>query len=106
MKLHEETWTVAGDKIDGHTFGPWRVFDGSGHLLCTVGDGCSNPDAAKLVSAAPEMASLLLDVEWHGRYEDRVGEPRSGCVSCACAVGESHSAWCELDAILKKAGVR
>ena len=115
MKPWEETWVCAGVVIDGHTFGPWRVFSKTpGHLVCTVGDGCSNPDAANMVAAAPELVRVLLAIE--AKAISDVSE----CGACGQPVTYwiadsgrdyhdpylGHEVDCALDAALAKAGVR
>lgn len=61
-KAHEETWTVLADWADQETkarFGPWHVVNERKQAIGTFGDGCSNPDRAKLVAQAPALARAL-----------------------------------------------
>ena len=55
---------------------------------------------ARLASAAPDMARVLLAVEWWGEVD---GEPTCPC--CDHAATEHHPE-CDLDLSLRKAGLR
>lgn len=105
-KPHEVDWLVLPAE-----FGPWRVVSKRGHIMATVGDGCSTrADGADLVAAAPEMARLLLDLEWQGG--DVAGN--AICPSC-CADKYPPGDWnakpvhrpdCKLDALIERLGLR
>lgn len=119
-KPWEEQWVMIPGSVDVGPprveFGPWRILS-RGNSIAVVGDGCSNSDAARLMSAAPDMARVLLEVEWRGADEEG-----SKCPSChASAYGKpmhdvdgkylgcetgTHDEDCALLAALKKAGVR
>jgi hypothetical protein len=84
MKPHEETWTVLGDDV--------HIQDGGAHVVGPFGDSAT----AKLAACAPEMARMLMGLSaW-------------GCPICEQVVGEGqeHCDDCELDALLRRAGVR
>lgn len=89
MKPHEETWEYDGDHI---------VMRGTDHRLLWPGDS----ERAKLAAAAPEMATLLRDMEWSGDDE------RAGyyCPSCNGLQLKGHRSDCRLEACLRKAGLR
>lgn len=60
------------------------------------------PDRAKLAAAAPEMARLLLALEWAGN----IGQGGYGCAECSGeARHKKHYPDCALLAVLRKAGV-
>ena len=89
MKVWEETWDENGDMPD------W-----SEH----------NNARAKLAACAPEMARMLLAVEWKGDAGDW-GPACPFCHALEPGLGNpgsvpGHRAGCELNALLKKAGVR
>jgi hypothetical protein len=65
----------------------------------------AKPPVAQLVAAAPEMARLLLQMEWAGRF-GYGGESDPACFFCNVFEGYAHKSDCALDAALKKAGVR
>jgi hypothetical protein len=54
-----------------------------------------------LAAAAPDMARVLLAIEW----SDTANEP-DGCPSCGEPKHIGHDVDCALDAALRKAGVR
>jgi len=87
VKPHEETDWEAEDFVD-----VW--FDSRPEVL--------NERLARqrLASAAPDMARVLLEIEY---------SPNDGiwfCPSCDCRVTDGHAPDCALDAALRKAGVR
>lgn len=101
MKVWEETWEADED----------RVWDPKERV--TIAFGPMAEDAAKLCAAAPEMARLLLKLEWRGAYQVGIGD---GCDSCCpdCEMpapilvhekSHLHAPDCELAAVLRKAGV-
>lgn len=98
-KPWEETWAVEREDLiadDGtRSLAPWWNVSRSATSL--VGTEFRE-EAAKLVAAAPDMARVLLDIEWsaeEGRF----------CPSCLHGRGEGHSDACALKAALMKAGL-
>jgi hypothetical protein len=89
MKPHEEQW--------GHDQAGLRTpRDGVGYVEVAM-----ESDAhARLASAAPDMARVLLSVEWDGNADEDI------CPSCYQHEAMGHAADCALDAALHKAGVR
>jgi hypothetical protein len=121
-KPWEEAW-----KIGASEFGPWNVVNDRGNRVATVGDGCSNRDAARLIAAAPDMARLLLEYEWSASagYEGEY----AACPSCGGIYPQNwdedveilgqpgaslrghnshrdHKSDCAWVAVMKKAGLR
>lgn len=91
MKAHEETW-----EADVGNFGCGKVVGDSIYAE----DGCAadvSYDAARLASAAPEMARLLCEMSWPNN--DRCPAP-----TCHGIAGE-HTPDCPLIAVLTKAGL-
>jgi hypothetical protein len=93
-KAHVETYTDE----EGHEHNAsWCVVDTDrAHVVAD----CLSEDAARLVSAAPDMARVLLAVEW---IRGRDGEE---CCSSCDEIRPDHDEACALDAALRKAGVR
>jgi hypothetical protein len=110
MKPWEETWN-ADPRDDEYVSTIGRV-------------GLRGDGRAPLASAAPDMARVLLAVEWSGKV-DYVGDGGYECCPSCCGVapgferltdavddiarGRSvagHKRDCVLDAALRKAGVR
>lgn len=104
MELWEETWTAEPENDEPDSL--WMVLD-SESPRCLVADTISEAQS-RLIAAAPDMARVLLEVEWSAQnqygqaqcpscrgdeYKD--GEPRTG-----------HEEHCALFAALQKAGVR
>jgi hypothetical protein len=56
-------------------------------------------ERAKLAAAAPEMARMLVELEWSG------SEQVHQCASCFAYKHEGHADNCRLVAVLRKAGV-
>lgn len=117
-KPWEETWEYRAPKADIGYVTPFQTVCG---FLSVDEDAELNPpeDArarAKIASAAPEMARLLLALEWSGSecYYDgcdavcpccRKEGPRKSRFSAKILGGE-HAEDCALAAVLRKAGVR
>jgi len=119
MKPWEENWIAEeGDVI---TSSGECIFDESD---CGVASKAVHEPRASLASAAPDMARVLLSLEWSGRL-DYVGDGGYNCCpSCGGVAPEdagSHDARhdvsrgrnvvghrddCAWDAALRKAGVR
>lgn len=98
MSAKAETWIVVPNHVHGvGGVGPWNIITDQGLRVATVGDGCSTAERARLVSAAPDMARSLVKVEW--------GHEGVWCSSCG-GRRPRHSTDCELDAALRKAGLR
>lgn len=64
-------------------------------------------ESARLASAAPEMARVLLAIEWSGMEWNRSGGS-TRCPSCRsqAVTARRHAPNCALDAAIRKAGVR
>lgn len=84
MRAHEETWELDEDGI--------RLPDDHGFPV-TVRGPFARREQAQLMSAAPEMARVLLALE-------------QDCPACNALRFGTHAATCRLIAALKKAGVR
>lgn len=113
LKPWEETWEY-------ERAGSMRMPDGDAHFGPLAGDVSEdNVARARLASAAPEMARVLLDTEWSGWD----GENGMACPSCGAPawvppirhdadgkyVGHTegtHRPDCPLDSALRKAGIR
>lgn len=96
MKPWEETWEAEHeDSLDYITRGP----DG---FIAGFDD---QKERATLAAAAPEMARVLLALEWKGA---ELGDDctYAVCPSCGAYKGEvGHAPDCGLVAVLRKAGV-
>ncbi len=126
MKAHEETWELTEDWVDDdgkrHTN---DVINGSStEVFLSASDSY---DRLRLAAAAPEMARLLLELQWAGDEGGYDGRP---CCPCCYALPPEkvhrpsvridaytrteardeilygkHSDDCRLVAVLRKAGV-
>jgi hypothetical protein len=78
---------------------------GLGHpAYCPECDGPCQHRGSILASAAPDMAHVLLEVEWEGMV---YGDSEPCCPTClGKKVIGIHEPGCALDAALRKAGVR
>lgn len=65
---------------------------------CGVDSDPLDEDRAKLASAAPDMARMLLRFEWC--------LAPGGCPACNNLMPYEHKADCKLDDLFRKAGVR
>jgi hypothetical protein len=108
MKPHEETWEAREDSV----YCP--------ATRTTVAFGPMDEDTARFVAAAPDLARVLLAVEWHRVLIQ--GDEAWVCPSCGnerldpgdeeklpalVAAGMlGHRPDCALDGALRKAGVR
>jgi hypothetical protein len=101
----DETWEAkygACDPDDRGSIEIWHVRFPDEHAVYLYDD----EDRARLASAAPDMVRVLLAVEWEG------GDSFAFCPSCGGLrdglSGEppGHRADRDLDAALRKAGVR
>lgn len=96
MRPLEETWVVDDD------IPPVQVLSQSGEEICEL--PTRDTARASMIAAAPDMARVLLDIEWEGI--------NGHCPSCMGSRyipgGERapHRHYCALDASLRKAGVR
>lgn len=86
----EEEWFVEppDDELPGYPI-----------LNAAGGWSCMREDKAKLASAAPDMARLLLELEW--TFGDI-----AACPSCIRWYPSGHADDCEWLRAMKKAGVR
>lgn len=104
MKPWEETWRWNGlHPLD--VFGP----DGGDLLFegAVIRNDSDGPERAKLAAAAPEMARLLLELEWadpRNHWSDD-GANSNGCCVCGEYKKDGHKPDCALVAVLRKAGV-
>ncbi len=109
MKPWEETWVAHKDcVVDEPTWKTVFVIheDSRVDLGYEGADRWLNRERAQLVSAAPDMARVLLEMEWRGFPLPRIGnEECATCVGCGDR-RPSHKPSCMLDAALRKAGVR
>lgn len=100
MKPWEETWKAHWDSDYSVNL---RTTEGR-----TVGTfGAGGPEGvarAELAAAAPDMARVLLAVEWAGRSSQ--GGDDGMCPACDRWKERGHMPDCALDAALRKAGVR
>jgi hypothetical protein len=95
MKPWDEYWSAAGEQVEGEADVTWRVH-GEGIVIAANVD----EDRALLMAAAPDMARVLLAVEWGGEHEVAL------CPTCAQWKKDGHASDCKLDSALRKAGVR
>jgi hypothetical protein len=93
MKVWEETW----EALDGWVVAQAR--DTNKNVALAADRRIGYEADAKLMAAAPDMARVLLAVEWGGLTDP--------CAHVCPACGRSeHTPDCALDAALRKAGVR
>lgn len=103
----EETWRAVhgrDEPDDGYIHGGrWTVSATPGHSgWCSDGgyDGYGmTEERAKLAACAPELARLILAVEWEWGYGDR-------CPWCKNGKEPGHDPACSMLAVLRKAGLR
>lgn len=106
----EETWVAEYGDCDPDDRGSieiWHTSFPDGHAVYLYDD----ESRARLISAAPDMARVLLAIEWEGETTDEGRCDR--CPSCGrypptelALRDEGHATDCALDAALRKAGVR
>lgn len=89
-KPHEQTWKL-GRGYEQAIPGLY-IADESGCVV--VSDDQIIDECMPLIACAPEMARMLLELEWTGE---------TGCLLCG---QQEHVADCALDTVLRKAGVR
>jgi hypothetical protein len=120
MKPHEQTWHVvrAGAAYDitdawSRGAGPSYTFspdpDANGWETDAGAWGYGLPrDVATLAAAAPDLVRALLAVEWGDGTRCPSCGTKSGlsCTYEECDGVHTHATNCELDAALRKAGVR
>lgn len=105
-KVWEETWVQQRYVVE-------MAGDSGRHLGQFVDDeddpddpGCDR-DRAQLAAAAPEMARLLLELEWAGGFTYPYDTGTTSCCPvCTAEPSEGHEKDCKLVAVLVKAGVR
>ena len=106
MKPWEETWTFDGEREGG------CILENDTAVMYTCGPDDPEYHAPRghLASAAPDMARVLLEIEWRA---GEFGDPDAGgrCPSClgyepSGSPDDGHHVDCALDAALRKAGVR
>lgn len=101
-------WPESGGSLyvalpDG-TAGHWEV----DRRIIETDSGAYGPYGAHraLIAAAPDMARVLLAIEWNGPSAWQAGASGS-CPSCGAQEGDGkHRDGCALEAALRKAGVR
>lgn len=123
MKAHEETWDERGERIDlceeEKPYGMVaKYMIATFHCHQDKGD-CNEAARAKLAAAAPEMARLLLEVQWASQEGDE-GALSPQCLFCEAYANarwevpgdvtsrllrDDHKPDCKLIAVLRKAGV-
>jgi len=93
MKPWDETWTA-----DWHyDYSVTILRDNSFRVALFNAGGPEGVARAKLAAAAPDMARLLLTLEWSsGDF----------CPCCGQKDGSEHLSHCEWLAVMRKAGVR
>jgi hypothetical protein len=69
------------------------------------GGGLLAHDRCELAAAAPDMARVLLAIEWGGHCMS-YGHHCPSCGAYPCDGEKGHKPDCALDAALRKAGVR
>jgi hypothetical protein len=99
---HEETWEIEypSEEVPGN----WVVRKRHGGSLF-VSMPRSEPvqmcrSRGQLATAAPEMARLLLEMQWGAQVQDQ-----RGCQCCLRFPEEGHAPDCKLVAALRKAGI-
>lgn len=98
MKPWEEEWTTKGHVDEVRT---WEV--GAFGYARLQAKGEDYEVIARFASAAPDMARLLLEIEWTAPGD--VGAVNA-CPFCDRWQRDGHAPDCALDAALRKAGVR
>ncbi len=105
-----ETWHLSNDDDDGYA--DQTVVDDTGQWLAQYMVSLECPaeavdavDArcaarARLASAAPDMARMLLEIEWASR------DVALECPKCRVREDSGHGPNCALIAALRKAGLR
>lgn len=103
----DETWTAKYGECDPDDRGSieiWHVEMGEfTHESVYLYD---REDRARLASAAPEMARVLLAIEWSGGGDGDCPSCRGDRYYGTNAHPAGHAPDCALDAALRKAGVR
>lgn len=119
MKPWEETWRA---EIWTHDVGDpiWAIWTDAPREVVSVGVPFAEfdrnePERAKLAAAAPEMARLLLELQWSGSSEGIRSEFLPRCPVCsghrdnpftgASGWEGGHKSDCRLAEVLRKAGV-
>ena len=90
----------------GSSPGPWTVgvaengvyIDAAGYTIAQV-FGLQGNENAKLIARAPEMASMLKELEW-AAVDHRDMEPR--CPECDARAKDGHAPDCRLAALIKE----
>jgi hypothetical protein len=93
-KPHEEEWYREGTQ----TIRAKGVPGGLG-ADCSMTIATVEPNRGNLIACAPEMARMLLKLEWPMCNADY-------CYECGRKKRFGHAPTCALDALLRKAGAR
>lgn len=113
IKVWEEKWLAkqdqqidAWDLVEDDDYGDHNVLAHRGMFITNHDDGYDEA-RCKLAAAAPDMARVLLALEWSGMAWDSSGGSLR-CPSCRSqdVIGKRHAPGCALDDALRKAGVR
>jgi hypothetical protein len=100
MTPWEESWGYATRTQTGNCA---ELHLGDGQQICVQIGIDDEADAyAQLAACAPEMARLLLDLEW--AHQDPSWGP--ACPACDALERAGHGRDCRLERVLRKAGVR
>ncbi len=106
MKPWEETWWFEATE-NGESYDVYEVQSSNGRVCETRNQEPEDLANAKLLTAAPEMARMLLALECSGSSH---AAETPCCPECRAEwrLGRdfAHDPGCALDALLKKAGVR
>lgn len=102
MKVWEETWTADSGRVYLDDASSYRVavFDRRDPDVRSADLVDQDYAAARLASAAPDMARQLLALEWGGAHLMAM------CPQCQGLQRNGHHRDCELAAAFRKAGVR
>ena len=115
MKVWEETWVANRNMVDLGEPGCGPNL-GSFNSDLDETDPMCDRNRANLAAAAPEMARLLLELEWGGSAWD-YGGSKETCLTCSAMAGskfsdgatmrepDQHETDCRWLALMKKAGV-
>lgn len=107
MKAWEETWTLSEEGIE--------LPDDNGWPGPTVRGPWTTSGQRELASAAPDMARVLLAIEWGAEVFLAIDFSVAGCPSCEGVEKPTaypvehhvgHYPNCALNAALRKAGIR
>lgn len=100
-------WLESADRLEVAQFGRRLEVRTNDDAVVEVHvAGKLDAQRAKLASAAPEMARVLLDIEWSARDATMCPSCNGDVAPAYAGATFGHSLACELDAAIRKAGLR